>query len=150
VAARRVVRIIAASRRLRRAALVSTVLVVVAVGLSVCLGVIMLDDVVISRSADLGRLDTQRKELRTENAEMSAKTAQLSAPPLVMRLAEKHLGMVPSPTVGKFIYLYPADIPASPVRHHRRRHRRALGLLGSGATGTGTGASSSSVPGGGG
>lgn len=88
-------------------------------------GVIMLNNVVIERSAELGELDSRRRELRTENALLAAEIAKLSAPPRVVKLARKRLDMVPSPEMAEFIYLDAANRPLTAERR-RQLVRRAL------------------------
>lgn len=109
-----------------------TLAIVLVVGCAVL--VIMLNNVIIKRTNELGELDRSRRQLRTDNALLAAEIARLSAPPRVVRLARKQLGMVPSETMARFIYLDPANQPMTEERRRRiarraRRQRRAA-LLG--------------------
>jgi len=99
------------SERLHRLTVRTAVLLAVVAVLSCAVGVIMLNNLVIRRSAELGRLENQRRTLRTENAMMAADIAKLSAPPRVAHLARKRLGMQPGEQMATFIYLDPANRP---------------------------------------
>jgi cell division protein FtsL len=79
------------------------------------LGVITLNNLVIERSAELGRLDDSRREFRTKNALLSAKIAKLGAPPRIVRIAKKRFGMQPTAHVASFIYLEPPAVVPKPV-----------------------------------
>lgn len=95
---------------------VYTALVVGAVGISIVgwsLGVILLNNIVIQRSAELGSLEKERRILRTENALLSAEAARLSAPPRVIARARVRLGMIENKTMPRFLYLDPANRPAA-------------------------------------
>ncbi|MCW2950144.1 MAG: hypothetical protein JWN41_1157 [Thermoleophilia bacterium] len=116
-------------RQMQRSARVrSWVKRIVVLGALLCIiggavGVILLNNLVISRSATLGRLDQERRDLQRENAVLGARTAQLSAPQLVMRRANTELGMIESPTVPNYIYLQPCSRQLSVVQrmHAARR-----------------------------
>lgn len=98
-------------------------LVLLAVACSV--GVITLNNLVIKRSAELGRLDTERRELRTKNALLASDIARLSAPPRIVKLARRRLGMYPSTGMAKFIYLDPNNRPINRKAMARRAARQA-------------------------
>ena len=95
------------SERLQR----TGVRVAIAAGLAVIIlggvGVIMLNNVVIKRTAELGQLDTDRDQLQVDNAQDSAKIAQLSAPTRIVYLGEHTYGMVESTTMQQFVWLHP-------------------------------------------
>lgn len=97
------------SPRVRRLALRLAVVLVVVTFLACSVGVILINNVVIGRTAELGELDDRRRELRRENALLGAESAQLSAPPVVVRRAERDLGMVRAHDLPQFIYLVPAS-----------------------------------------
>jgi cell division protein FtsL len=103
--------------------LFTTVVVVTAVACSVF--VIMLNNIVIERSAELGELDHKRRELRTENAQIAADIARLSAPPRVRRLAVKRLKMQAAPRMARFIYLDPGNQPMTAARRRLLERRAA-------------------------
>jgi hypothetical protein len=106
----------AANQRFRRAVIGLVVLVVLLTGTLLSVGVIVLNNQVIERSAELGRLDHTRRDLRTDNALISAEIARLSAPPRIVALARRRLGMEPSPTMTRYIYLDDRDRPKPPQR----------------------------------
>lgn len=116
---------VALGRRARRsermrglaARLVVVLLVLVVVGSSV--GVILINNVVIGRTAELGKLDEQRRELRRKNALLGAKAAKLSAPPVVFRRAEQDLGMLRTSDLPQFIYLDPTSRTLTPLQRTR-------------------------------
>lgn len=112
----RVRRMLRHSPRLRRATLLTIVGGFVVFGTVWSVGVIYLNNVIIKRSAELGRLDKERRILRTQNAILSAQAAKLSAPTRIVKIATKRLGMVHSEDMAKFIYLEPTNRPAAPRR----------------------------------
>ncbi len=71
---------------------------------------ILLNNVVIQRSVELGKLDDARRSFRTENAMLAARIAHLSAPPRVIQRAERRLQMTPAAGMATFIYLDPAAV----------------------------------------
>ncbi len=87
---------------LTRLAVVAAILAVI--GGSV--GVILINNVVIGRTAELGKLEDQRRELRRENAMLGAEAARAKVPGLVYKRATKDLGMVSTENVPAFIYLF--------------------------------------------
>ena len=113
------------SHRFRRAVVVTGIAAIVLFGLTCSVGVIMLNNLVIRRSAELDSLDNSRKKLRTDNAKLSADNARLSAPPRVSALAQKRLGMIPSLKMPEFIFLDPDNNPTQPAGNGRRRRRAA-------------------------
>jgi cell division protein FtsL len=92
-------------------------------------GVIALNNLVIKRSAELGRLDDERRQLRTDNALLAADIARLSAPPRITQLARTELGMRPSDQMARFIYLDPANAPPRKQRRQRMRAATADGQV---------------------
>ncbi len=107
-------------RQIRKRTMIALML---ATFVSGCVSVIMLNNLVISRSVELGELDSERRELRTDNALLSAEIARLSAPPRVAKEARKKLGMQPSPVMARFIYLDEAN---SPKKRKRLRKWKKL------------------------
>lgn len=99
--------------RRRRASVLALTGVVLLVGTACSVGVIMLNNLVIKRSAELGRLETERRTLRTGNALKAAEIAKLSAPPRITQTARKKLGMVHPPEIAKFIYIDDAHRPVT-------------------------------------
>ncbi|MCW2974059.1 MAG: hypothetical protein JWN72_2332 [Thermoleophilia bacterium] len=91
--------------------LVRRFVVIVALGCVTAgaVGVILVNNIVISRSAELGTLDQERRDFQRENAVLNAQTAKLSAPQLVMIKARRTLGMVESPQLPSYIYLQPCS-----------------------------------------
>jgi hypothetical protein len=71
--------------------------------------VILINNVVIGRTAELGKLDTQRRELRRDNAVLGARAARLRARPVIAAKATRKLGMIRTPTVPDFIFLQPGS-----------------------------------------
>ncbi|MBC7462052.1 MAG: hypothetical protein H7287_11870 [Thermoleophilia bacterium] len=98
--------------------------------MAVAVGVILVNNIVISRSAELGKLDSERRDLQRDNAVLNAQTAQLSAPQLIMVKARRTLGMIESPDLPSYIYLQPCS-------HELTAAQRAIAAR---ATGTGTSA----------
>ncbi|MBC7644282.1 MAG: cell division protein FtsL [Thermoleophilia bacterium] len=109
------------NHRFRRIMVATVITLIVIFGLSCSVGVIMLNNLVIRRSAELDSLDTSRKKFRTDNAKLSADNARLSSPPRVTALARKRLGMIPAMKMAQFIFLDQDNSPAAPVRNRRRR-----------------------------
>jgi hypothetical protein len=108
------------SDRVRRLAVRVAIVLLVAVFLACSVGVILINNVVIGRTAELGKLDDRRRELRRENALLGAKAAQLSAPPVVFRRAEHDLGMLRTSELPQFIYLDPTSHTLTPLQRRRR------------------------------
>lgn len=114
-----------ANERFRRVVVICTGLLVALVLVVSAVGVITLNNLVIERSAELGKLEKSRRELRTENAVLSAQAARLSAPPRIVALARKRLGMTISPDMAQFIYLDPNNAPRR-ARNARLARARAV------------------------
>lgn len=112
-------RLLAASPRLRRWAIRLAVVLGVLTVLACSVGVILINNVVIGRSAELGELDDARRELRRENALLSARAARLSSPDVVFRRATRELGMVSTDDVPQFIYLVPGSRTLTPWQRRR-------------------------------
>lgn len=113
------------SPRLRRLGLRLAIVLLVLTFLACSVGVILINNVVIGRTAELGELDDRRRELRRDNALLGARAAQLSAPPVVVRRAERDLGMVRSPDLPQFIYLVPDSRTLTPLQRRRVATRPA-------------------------
>jgi hypothetical protein len=93
-------------------------------------GVILVNNLVISRSAELGKLDQERRDLQRDNAVLGAKAAKQSANQVVMFKARKQLGMIESPSVPAYIYLEPCSHPLTAVQRAAMARRAALGTAG--------------------
>ena len=115
----------ASSPRVRRAALRLAVLALVLAFLASSVGVILINNVVIGRTAELGELDDRRRELRRDNALLGAESAQLSAPPVIFRRAERDLGMVRTTDLPQFIWLDPSSRTLTPLQKTRLANRAA-------------------------
>lgn len=113
------------SERLRRVGLRLAITLVVVGFLACSVGVILINNVVIGRTAELGKLEDSRRELRRDNALLGAQAAQLSAPPVVVRRAERDLGMVRSPDLPQFIFLDPGSRTLTPLQRRRVASRPA-------------------------
>jgi cell division protein FtsL len=118
------IRRVASRPRSRRAVISALALLIVGVGFACSVGVITLNNVVIKRSAELGRLEKQRKHLRSENALISAEVARLAAPPVVTARARKQLKMVSPEEMPAFIWQDPRNQTITP-QMRRRMERRA-------------------------
>lgn len=97
-------------------------------GFACSFGVITLNNIVIRRSAELGQLEKQRKDLRSANAMISAEAARLAAPPLVTAKARKQLKMVTPVEMPQFIWQDPRNQTITPQMRRmmeRRAARRA-------------------------
>jgi cell division protein FtsB len=116
---------LAASPRVRRAMVRLAVLAFVLVFLACSVGVILINNVVIGRTAELGKLDDERRELRRDNALLGAESAQLSAPPVIFRRAERDLGMVRTTDLPQFVWLDPASRTLTPLQKLRFANRAA-------------------------
>lgn len=101
-------RLVRRSPRVRRLLVRVAVLGVILVILACSVGVILINNVVIGRTAELGELDDRRRELRRDNAVLGARAARLEAAEVVYRRA-KELGMVRTGEVPEFVYLYDAS-----------------------------------------
>ena len=113
-------RLLARSPRLRwLATRLAVVLAVVAV-LACSVGVILINNVVIGRSAELGELDERRRELRRDNALLAAEAARLSSPDVVFRRATRELGMERTQDVPQFMYLIPGSHALTPWQRQQR------------------------------
>lgn len=97
----------------RRLSAVALIAIVLLTGSICSVGVIMLNNVVIKRSAELGRLETERRTLRTENALLAADIAKLSAPPRIAQIARKKLGMTAPASIASFMYIDESHKPVS-------------------------------------
>ncbi|MEO6867298.1 MAG: hypothetical protein ABI200_04685, partial [Gaiellales bacterium] len=93
-----------ASAYMRKLLLRGGILLLIGVFLACSVGVILINNVVIGRTAELGTLDDSRRELRRDNALLGAQAAKLSVPPVVVRRATRDLGMVRNPAMPKFVY----------------------------------------------
>ncbi|MCW2928040.1 MAG: hypothetical protein JWM86_2008 [Thermoleophilia bacterium] len=113
------------SPRLRRYAVRMLVLGAILTALACSVGVILINNVVIGRTAELGRLDDQRRELRRENALLGAEAAQLSAPQVIERKARMELGMVRPDRLPRFIFLDPASRTLTPLQRRLVAARNA-------------------------
>lgn len=131
----------------RRLVVRLAVLLVVVTFLACSVGVILINNVVIGRTAELGELDDRRRELRRDNALLGAEAARLSAPPLVVRRAERDLGMVRTGQLPQFVYLDPGSRRLTPLQRRRVAAREARLRARSQAAG---GATSQGSPGAGG
>lgn len=112
-------RMLARSPRLRRLAIRAAVVLAVLTVLACSVGVILINNLVIGRTAELGELDDRRRELRRDNALLGAKAARLSSPDVVFRRATKELGMVRTEEVPQFIWLVPGSHELTPLQRRR-------------------------------
>ncbi|MCB0877903.1 MAG: hypothetical protein KDC46_02850 [Thermoleophilia bacterium] len=87
--------------------------------LACSVGVILINNVVVGRTAELGKLEDRRRELRRDNAVLGAQAARLEAPDLIHRRATDELGMVQTDTVPPFVYLF--DGSRTMTERQRRR-----------------------------
>lgn len=125
-------RLVRRSPRLRRLLVRAAVLVAVLTVLACSVGVILINNVVIGRTAELGELEDRRRELRRDNAVLGAQAARLESPELVRRRATQELGMVPTSEVPQFVYLFDGSRTITPfqrrniaARAERRREAAA-------------------------
>lgn len=118
-------RSVARSPRLQRVFVRLVVLLAVGIMLASSVGVILINNVVIGRTAELGELDDRRRELRRDNALLSAEAARLSAPSVVFGRASDELGMVRTPELPRFIYLEPGSRTLTPLQRRRVAARDA-------------------------
>lgn len=95
------------SPRLRRVGARGLVVLLVASVVAGAVGVILLNNTVISRTAELGKLEDRRRELRRENALLGAQAAKLSA--RAEGNARTKLGMAQSSAMPRFIFLEPGS-----------------------------------------
>lgn len=109
------------SERLHRLGMRGALAGGVALAVAAAVGVIMLNNLVISRSAELGRLEDERRQLRTDNAKVAAENAMLSAPPRITQIAEKRLQMQRASVLPRYVYLEP---PVRPIERARAAVRR--------------------------
>ena len=98
--------------------------VLIVVGSSV--GVILVNNVVIGRTAELGELDDRRRELRRENAVLDDEVATLTQPPLIQHQAETRLGMVRATNLPSFIFLDPGSRTLTPLERFKAQQRERL------------------------
>lgn len=118
-------RLVQRSPRLRRLLLRVVVVLAVLTVLACSVGVILINNVVIGRTAELGRLEDRRRELRRANAVLGAQAARLESPELVRRLATEELGMVPTSEVPQFVYLFDGSRTITPFQRRRIAARAA-------------------------
>lgn len=114
-----------AHHRVRTVTFWLAVLGAVGVVFGIALGTITLNNMVIERSVELGKLDEARRTFRTRNAILSADIAKLSAPPRILRRARKRLKMQPSPEMAQFIYLDPSNNPRTRKRQQAESAKQA-------------------------
>lgn len=112
-------RLLVRSPRLRSWAIRFVVVLSILTVLACSVGVILINNVVIGRTAELGELDDRRRELRRDNALLGARAARLSSPDVVFRRATRELGMVPTDDVPQFIYLVPGSRTLTPLQRQR-------------------------------
>ena len=98
-----------ADARYRRAMIVAMVGACILAAIGCAAGVISLNNVILTRSVELGRLDEARRTYRTDNARMSAEIARLSAPPRIVTQAKRKLGMQTAGEMATFIGLNPHE-----------------------------------------
>lgn len=111
------------SPRMRQLVLRVVILGIVLTFLACSVGVILVNNVVIGRTAELGTLDDRRRELRRDNAVLGEEVAKLSAPPLVQSAASRRLGMVRATVLPKFIFLDGSNRTLTPFQRHRYQLR---------------------------
>lgn len=111
-------RVVQRSPLLRRIVMRAIVLSVICVVLASSVGVILINNVVIGRTAELGKLDDRRRELRRDNAVLGAQSARLKAPDLVRSRAVKQ-GMVPTTQVPDFVYMFDGSRVLTPLQRRR-------------------------------
>lgn len=117
-------RLVARSPRLRRLGVRVAVIGLVLAFLGCSVGVILINNVVIGRTAELGELEDRRRELRRDNALLAAEGAKLGQPTVVWRRAERELGMIHPDDLPKFIYLVPGSHPLTPLQRQKVRAAR--------------------------
>lgn len=105
--------------RLRRIALRLALVGAVMAVVSGSVGVILLNNVVIRRTAELGKLDEERRELRRDNAVLGANAAKGSSQATVVRRAQR-MGMVRSGVAPTYTYLDPASAELTPALRAKR------------------------------
>jgi cell division protein FtsB len=110
---------LARSPRLRRIMVRLTVFTAICAVLVSSVGVILINNVVIGRTAELGELEDRRRELRRDNALLGAQAARLEAPDVVFRRAANELGMVRPDSVPAFMYLVPGSRTITPAQRRR-------------------------------
>lgn len=98
-----------ADARYRRAMIIAMFGVCILTAVGCAAGVIALNNVILTRSVELGRLDEARRTYRTDNARMSAEIARLSAPPRIVTQAKRKLGMQTAAEMATFIGLNPEE-----------------------------------------
>lgn len=144
-------RVVARSERLRRLAFRLAVVLCILGVLACSVGVILINNVVMGRTAELGELEDRRRELRRENALLSAEAARQAASTVVVRRAERELGMVPTRVLPQFIYLDPANRALTPLQRRRvaarvAREERIAAAAASSTSSTDTAATTASAP----
>jgi cell division protein FtsL len=113
------------SEMARRIGFRAIVLVGVLTIVAGAVGVILINNVVIGRTAELGRLDSERRELRRDNALLSAQAARQSSPARVSALARSRLKMAPSERMPTFVYLHPRSSRLTRAQRQQIRRRAA-------------------------
>lgn len=113
------------SPSLRRLGLRLAILLVIVTFLACSVGVILINNVVIGRTAELGELEDRRRELRRDNALLGAQAARLSAPPVVAGRARSKLGMERASELPRFLYLDPGSRRLTPLQRRRLAQRTA-------------------------
>lgn len=98
-------RIVRRSPRIRSMLLKLAVVAAILAMLTCSVGVILINNIVVGRTAELGELEDQRRELRRDNALLGAQKARLEAPDVVYKRAQR-LGMVATQDVPDFVYLF--------------------------------------------
>lgn len=143
-------RLVRRSPRLRRLLLRAGIVLAVLTMLASSVGVILINNVVIGRTAELGELEDRRRDLRRENAVLGARAARLESPELVRRLATERLGMVPTSQVPEFVYLFDGSRTITPMQRRRiaeraTRRREAAEAAGAAEGETGSASSASAA-----
>lgn len=115
------------SPRLRKLLVRLLIVAVVAAAVACSVGVILLNNVVIHRTAELGKLDQERRELRRDNAVLDAQAARKSSQTQIVARAEA-LGMKRATGAPNYNYLDPqsSDIAAKNRALAAARANRAV------------------------
>lgn len=111
-------RLVERSPFLRRMVVRTIVLLAIGVVLASSVGVILINNVVIGRTAELGKLDDRRRELRRDNAVLGAQSARLKVPDRIRSRAIKQ-GMVPTSQVPAFVYLFDGSRVLTPMQRRK-------------------------------
>lgn len=113
------------SPRLRSLLLRLVVVGIITVVVGGAVGVVLLNNVVMRRTAELGRLDNERRELRRDNAMLGAEAAGKSSQAQVVRRAERDLGMVRASGAPTYTYLEPSSVGLTPYLRALRARKAA-------------------------